>query len=80
MSQAFYVPSVPRALLLPVLDTYKMPTEDDDADPTPPGSHVSPVTVLVAAECSWALVRRGVVHGRYVDRDCYRFYQSLGTV
>lgn len=34
------MPSVPRGLLLPVLDTYKM-RDEELPDPTPPGSHVS---------------------------------------
>lgn len=39
MSETFYVPSVPRALLIPGLDTYEVPLTDEDEDPTPPGSH-----------------------------------------
>ncbi|CAM9467935.1 unnamed protein product [Ectocarpus sp. 6 AP-2014] len=37
---AFHVPSVPRSLLLPGLDTHQVQEEDDvPTDPTPPGSH-----------------------------------------
>ena len=39
---SFHVPSVPRSLLLPGLDTHQVQEEDDlPTDPTPPGSHVS---------------------------------------
>lgn len=37
---SYHVPAVPRCLLLPGLDTYKVP-EDELPDPTPTGSHVS---------------------------------------
>lgn len=37
---AFHVPSVPRGLLLPGLDTHEARNEEQ-ADPTPAGSHVS---------------------------------------
>eukprot|EP00903_Cladosiphon_okamuranus_P006717 g6555.t1 len=39
MAEGYYhVPSVPRGLLLPVLDTYEV-REEELPDPTPPGSH-----------------------------------------
>lgn len=37
---SYHVPAVPRCLLLPGLDTYKV-QEEELPDPTPTGSHVS---------------------------------------
>lgn len=37
---AVHVPSVPRGMLLPSLDTHRLLDEEEPADPTPPGSHV----------------------------------------
>lgn len=39
-SATLHVPSVPRALLLPGLDTHEV-RDEELPDPTPPGSHVS---------------------------------------
>jgi len=43
----FHVPSVPRGLLLPGLDTYEV-AEEELPDPTPAGSHVSADRILLA--------------------------------
>lgn len=44
---AFHVPSVPRGLLLPGLDTHEARNEEQ-ADPTPAGSHVSASSCITA--------------------------------
>lgn len=46
---SFHIPSVPRGLLLPGLDTHEV-LDERPADPTPSGSHVSSPTA-VHKEC-----------------------------
>lgn len=53
---AYHVPSLPRGLLLPRLDTYEV--RDEEPDPTPPGSHVSGCLLTIVYRLGVMVLRR----------------------